>query len=81
MHENVLVCKYINNPLLVDGFKFDCRLYVAVTSFDPLRLYLYEEGLTRFSTVKYEYNLTDLDNPWMHLTNYSVNKTSEDYVR
>ena len=48
------VSRYIDNPLLLDGKKFDLRLYVVVTSFDPLRLYLYEEGLCRIATVDYQ---------------------------
>lgn len=39
------------------GFKFDLRLYVGVTCFDPVRVYLYEEGLTRLVMI-FEESLT-----------------------
>ncbi|XP_029586086.1 tubulin polyglutamylase TTLL5 isoform X2 [Salmo trutta] len=80
MDENILVSRYINNPLLIDDFKFDVRLYVLVTSYDPLTIYLYEEGLARFATVKYDCGTKNIKNQFMHLTNYSVNKKSSDYV-
>ncbi|KAI2654765.1 Tubulin polyglutamylase TTLL5 [Labeo rohita] len=47
LDENILVSRYISNPLLIDSFKFDVRLYVLVTSYDPVLIYLYEEGLAR----------------------------------
>lgn len=81
LDENLIVSHYLHNPLVIDGFKFDVRLYVAVTSYDPLVVYLYEEGLTRFATVKYEKASKHLRNQCMHLTNYSVNKKSNDYVK
>ncbi|TKC43982.1 hypothetical protein EI555_013867, partial [Monodon monoceros] len=81
LEENILVSRYINNPLLIDDFKFDVRLYVLVTSYDPLVIYLYEEGLARFATVRYDQGTKNIRNQFMHLTNYSVNKKSGDYVR
>lgn len=45
-----LVSKYIGKPHLINGFKYDLRLYVCVTSFDPLKIYIYKEGLVRFAT-------------------------------
>ncbi|KAJ6661243.1 hypothetical protein lerEdw1_015380 [Lerista edwardsae] len=80
LEENILVSRYINNPLLIDDFKFDVRLYVLVTSYDPLVVYLYEEGLARFATVRYDHGVKNIKNQFMHLTNYSVNKKSGDYV-
>ncbi|CAF1166830.1 unnamed protein product [Rotaria sordida] len=81
LDENLVISRYIDNPLLIDGYKFDVRIYVAVTSYDPLVAYLYEEGLTRFATVKYDSNSRSIKNAFMHLTNYSVNKRSHRYVR
>ncbi|NXQ27136.1 TTLL5 polyglutamylase, partial [Alaudala cheleensis] len=80
VEDNILVSRYINNPLLIDDFKFDVRLYVLVTSYDPLVVYLYEEGLARFATVRYDQASKNIKNQFMHLTNYSVNKKSGDYV-
>ncbi|CAG9861928.1 unnamed protein product [Phyllotreta striolata] len=81
LEEPVVVAKYISNPLLVAGHKCDLRLYVVVTSFDPLLIYIYEEGLVRFATVKYDSSHKQLWNPCMHLCNYSINKYHSDYVK
>uniref|UniRef100_A0AAR2JPT7 Tubulin--tyrosine ligase-like protein 5 n=1 Tax=Pygocentrus nattereri TaxID=42514 RepID=A0AAR2JPT7_PYGNA len=80
LDENILVSRYISSPLLIDDFKFDVRLYVLVTSYDPIIIYVYEEGLARFATVKYDHAVKNIKNQFMHLTNYSVNKKSSDYV-
>ncbi len=76
-----VVCKYIMHPLLIDGRKFDMRIYVLITSFDPLRVYVFNDGLVRFATMKYSLKPSNTSKRYMHLTNYSVNKHSKHFVR
>ena len=75
----MVVSKYIPNPLLINGHKFDLRVYVLVTSFDPLRVYVYKEGLTRFATEAYT-STNSKKNRFVHLTNSSLGKKSEKWV-
>lgn len=37
--------EYIQRPLCVHGFKFDMRIYVAITSFHPMRAYVFQNGV------------------------------------
>ena len=74
-HNNqCIVQEYIANPLLVNGFKFDLRCYVAVTSLDPLRIYVYSDGIIRFAAAKYEENKDDLEKTSAHLPNISATR-------
>ncbi|XP_072806880.1 tubulin polyglutamylase TTLL13 isoform X3 [Vicugna pacos] len=80
--EHMICQQYISKPFLIDGFKFDMRIYVLITSCDPLRIFMYEEGLARFATVPYvERSHNNLDDVCMHLTNYAINKHNENFVR
>jgi len=74
-----VVSRYITNPLLINGHKFDLRIYVLVTSYDPLKIYVYKEGLARFASETYSSKM-DKNNKFMHLTNYSVNKKNDNFV-
>lgn len=78
--EQVVAQHYIRKPFLIDGFKFDLRLYVLVTSCKPLRVYLFRDGLVRLCTQKYlKPNPGNVAMRCMHLTNYAINRHSENF--
>jgi len=66
---------------LYKGLKFDLRIYVLLASSDPLRIFLYRDGLVRIATEEYEAadnaNKTDI---FKHLTNFAINKDNPNYV-
>lgn len=78
--KRLLVQRYVRQPFLINETKFDMRIYVHVTSYDPLRIYICRDGLVRFATQKYSNKRSSTKNRYMHLTNYSINKNSDDFV-
>jgi tubulin--tyrosine ligase len=70
--------KYIENPLLINRRKFDIRCYALVTCINgTLQAYFYKEGYLR--TTSKEYNLKQVHDKFIHLTNDAVQKHSEEY--
>merc|ERR1719228_2148038 len=76
----LVVQRYVARPYLINETKFDLRLYVLVTSMNPLRIYLYDDGLVRFATNKYTNESSKVHDVFTHLTNYSINKKSASYL-
>lgn len=72
MKEAYVISRYIDQPLLVGGKKFDLRIYVLVTSYRPLRVWLSAKGFARFCNEKYSYEVSDMDNMMVHLTNVAI---------
>jgi tubulin polyglutamylase TTLL4 len=76
-----LVSKYLANPHLLRGYKYDLRIYIVVTCFEPLKAYFFQDGLVRLATQQYSTAKGTLKKRYVHLTNYSVNKKADTYVK
>ncbi|XP_077976310.1 putative tubulin polyglutamylase TTLL9 [Styela clava] len=75
--ETYIVQRYLENPYLIGGRKFDLRVYVLVQSYVPLKAWLYRDGFARFSNTRF--SLDSIDDSYVHLTNVAIQKTAPDY--
>ena len=71
------LCRYIDNPYLISGKKFDIRVYILVTSYLPLKVWLYRSGFARFSNTRF--SLSSISDQYVHLTNVAIQKTAPAY--
>ena len=76
-NNDILIQKYIENPLIILNRKFDIRQWVLVSSLDPLIIWLWNSPYLRFGAE--DYNINDLNNIYGHLTNNSIGKHSENF--
>lgn len=72
-----VVQKYIENPMLFRGRKFDIRVWVLVTH--EMKVYFFREGYIRTSSEKFSLEPENISNKFMHLTNNAVQKTGNTY--
>jgi tubulin monoglycylase TTLL3/8 len=72
-----VVQKYIENPLVIMNRKFDIRQWVLIEDYNPPKVWFYEESYLRFCAE--EYNMDNVNNKFMHLTNNSIQKHSKEF--
>jgi hypothetical protein len=77
--EAYVVQRYVDNPFLVGGKKFDMRIYAMVTAYAPLTVYLYRAGFCRFSASRFSLTPESIEDTYVHLTNIAIQKQADNY--
>ncbi len=78
--KRAIVQQYIRYPHLLYGHKYTIRAYVVITSFDPLRLYLYQDGLIHMAINEYNSDASSFKDRYAHLTNPDISKKHKTYA-
>ena len=74
--KKILLQKYIENPLLYNGRKFDMRIWVLLSH--DMKVYIFKEGHLKATSFNFSLENKDF---FVHLTNYSVQKYSNNFAK
>ena len=70
--DDVVIQRYIDRPYLIEGRKGHCRIYCQIASAEPLRAYIYSEGIVRIAPEPYAKDPTGAGGAAMHVTNTAL---------
>ena len=79
-YKKYVITKYIINIDLIKGKKYDIRFFVLISGLNPLRIYLYQEGIVRIASEKFLITKSSIKNNFIHLTNFNINKLNKNYM-
>ena len=68
-----LISRYIMNPLLINGKKFDMRAYVLVTGMNPLKIYFYRDGYLKLTVKNFTLSHEYINDGCVHITTSDTN--------
>lgn len=77
--DQYVISRYLTDPLLIGGKKFDLRMYVLVLAYAPLKAYISKLGFARFCNVRYSGDEAGMGDLEIHLTNVAVQKHGQEY--
>ena len=76
--EHVILQKYLEKPLLYQGRKFDIRIWILIIGGQENCVYIFKQGHLKATCAEYD---IDSSSPFIHLTNYSVQKHNVDFSK
>ena len=76
--DHIILQKYLEKPLLYQGRKFDIRIWILIIGGQENFVYIFKQGHLKATCAEFDINSSS---PFIHLTNYSVQKHNVDFSK
>jgi len=70
--------EFVTDVLLLEGYKITLRVYAVISSVDPLRVYIFPNGLVRMCSKKYNTEINSLKDQFVHIDSIDINYVNEE---